>query len=89
MNESYVYSIDNHRKADNEGDRVQRLRLTSDWKTTESPLLLQCLRFSYGGLGRKHNRVQDEAVLESLDFSDHLCLILGRTVMMYDSQSTE
>ena len=85
MNESYLYSIDNHRKTNSEKCRIQSERLTGNWETTESPLLFQCLGFLYSGLGRKHNRVQNEAVLESLDFSDHLCLILCRAVVMYDS----
>jgi len=48
--------------------------LTSDWKATETPLFLQSLRFSNSGIAAENNRVENEAVLVSLDLLNHLCL---------------
>lgn len=65
------------------------MELTSDGKTTESPLSLELLGLSNSGLGRKNNRVQDEAVLVSLNLSDHLGLILRGAVVVNDTQATQ
>jgi len=67
----------------------QRDVLTSDWKTAESPLLLQRLRLCDSCSWRDDNGVKDETVLKSLDLAHHLGLLIGRAVVVDDSQSTQ
>lgn len=62
--------------------------LTSNWETTETPLLLQSLDFSDSGVTVKNDWVEDEAVLVSLDLLNHLCLLVGRAVVVNDTQSS-
>ena len=64
-------------------------KLTSDRETTETPLCLEILGLSDGGLGRENDRVQDEAVLISLDLADHLSLVLRSAVVVDNTQTTE
>ena len=64
-------------------------KLTSDRETTETPLRLEILGLSDGGLGRENDRVQDEAVLISLDLADHLSLVLRSAVVVDNTQTTE
>lgn len=51
--------------------------LTSNWKATKAPLLLQSLCLSNSGVAAEDDRVEDEAIFVSLDFLDHLCLFVG------------
>lgn len=61
---------------------------TSNWKSTEAPLLFQSLCFSNSGITAKNDRVEDEAIFVSLDFLDHLCLFIGRTVVVNNTQTS-
>lgn len=70
-------------------DSRDMIQLTSHRETTETPLGLQVLGLTDGSLGRKHDGVQDEAVLVSLNLPHHLGLRLGRAVVMDDTQTTE
>lgn len=63
--------------------------LTSDREATEAPLGLQLLDLTNGGLGRDHNRIENETVLVSLNLTDHLRLVLGRAVVVDNTETTE
>lgn len=58
-------------------------------ETSEAPFLLECLCLADSCLRRKNNRVQDEAVLEAFDFTNHLGLRLRRAIVMDDAKATE
>jgi hypothetical protein len=62
--------------------------LTSDRETSKSPLLLQCLDFPDSAVAAEDNRVQNEAILETLYLLHHLCLLVGGTIVMNDTQAT-
>ncbi len=62
--------------------------LTSHRETTETPLLFESLCFSDRGIATKHNRINDEAVLVSLHLLNHLGLLVGRAVVVDDTQTT-
>lgn len=63
------------------------LQLTRDRKSSKTPLLFQSFGFSDGGLTGDDERVYDEAVLVPLDFSYHICLGVGRTVVVNDTKT--
>jgi hypothetical protein len=63
--------------------------LTCDWKAAEAPPRLECLCLSDSGRGRNDNRVEDEAVLETLDLAHHLGLIVLRAVVVNDTKTTQ
>lgn len=65
------------------------LKLTSDREATEAPFGLQVLSLADGGLGGEDDGIEDEAVLVSLDFTDHLGLVLSAAVVVDDTQTTE
>ena len=65
------------------------LEHTCDGKSSKAPLLFQVARLADGCGGRENYRLQDEAILESLHFSDHLCLVIWGAVVMNDTESTE
>lgn len=56
--------------------------LTGDRETTETPLLLQCLSLTDGGVAVDDNGIEDEAVLVTLDLADHVGLGVGRAVVV-------
>lgn len=64
-------------------------KLTSHRETSKSPLSLQVLGLPNGGFRREYNRIQDESVLESLDLSHHLRLVLRRAVVVDNTQTTQ
>ena len=63
--------------------------LTSDRETTEAPGRLELLGLRNSSLGRNNDRVENETILVSLDFSDHLGLVFGRAVMMNNTETSE
>ena len=63
--------------------------LTCDWKAAKPPPLLQLFGFTDGGVWGQNDRIEDEAVFVSLDFSDHGGLVFCRAVVMYDAQSAQ
>jgi hypothetical protein len=66
-----------------------KVRLTSDREAAEAPLLLELAGLTDGGLGRDDDRVEDEAVLETLDLADHLGLLLDRAVVVDHTNTTK
>lgn len=70
-------------------EEILSIKLTSDRETTETPLGLQILGLTNGSLGRENDGVQDETVLVSLHLADHLGLVLGGTVVVDNTQTTE
>lgn len=63
--------------------------LTSDWETTESPLLLQSPGFSDSCGWGNDDWVEDEAVLVALDLANHLGLVVGGAVVVDDTETSE
>jgi len=61
--------------------------LTSNWESTETPLLLQSLGFSNSGVAAEDNRVEYESVLISLDLLNHLCLFICGAIMVNYTQT--
>lgn len=64
------------------------VRHTSNWETTESPLLLQGLDVLDGLALVEDNWVIDEAVLVTLDLGDHLGLLIWGAVVVDDTEAT-
>ena len=62
--------------------------LTSDWETTEPPLLLQGLHLSDSGVTAEDDRIEDKAVLETLDLLDHLGLRICRAVVVNNTKTS-
>ena len=62
---------------------------TSDRESTKSPLLLQSNRLSDSGIPADDNRVEDETVLVTLDLADHVCLCIGRAVVVDHTKTTK
>lgn len=63
-------------------------KLTGDGETTETPSLLEGTGFTDSGLAGDDDGVGNEAVLESLDLGNHLGLLVGRAVVVNDTQTT-
>ena len=63
--------------------------LTSDGVSSESPPLLESPGLPDCGVGTDDDWVEDEAVLVALDFAYHLGLVIGRTVVVNDTKTTE
>jgi len=63
--------------------------LTSDGEATETELLLEGNGLADGGLGGDDNGVEDETVLVALDLADHLGLLIGRAVVVNNTETTE
>lgn len=87
-NESYVRVDWKHHRKSVRSKRT-KFALTSHRESTETPLLLEFLRFPHGRLGRKHDRLGDETVLVSLHLSHHLCLVFSRAVVVDDSETSQ
>lgn len=64
-------------------------RLTSDGEATETPLGLELLGLTNGSLRGENDGVQDETVFVSLNLADHLGLVLGSTVVVDNTKTTE
>lgn len=67
--------------------KEERIR-TCDWETAEAPFLLQSLDFLDGLILAEDNRVEDEAILVTLDLLDHLCLLVWRAVVVNNTETT-
>lgn len=67
--------------------KTGRNLLTGDWEAAKAPFLLQSLRLSHGAILGDDNGVVDEAVLVALDAADHVGLLLGRAVVVDDTDS--
>lgn len=63
--------------------------LTCDWEPTEPLLLSECLGLADSHGRANDDRVQDEAILETLDFSNHLGLLFYRAVVVDYAQAAE
>ena len=63
--------------------------LTSDREAAKTPLLLECNGLSDCRLWRDNDWIGDEAVLESLDLADHLCLVCDGAVVVDDTDATQ
>lgn len=61
--------------------------LTCDGETTETPLLLESLGLTNGGVAVNDNGVKDEPVLVALDLANHVGLGLGGAVVVDDSKT--
>jgi hypothetical protein len=61
---------------------------TSNGEAAKSPLLLQSDGLANGCGRLNDNRVEDEAVLETLDLADHVGLFLGGAVVVDDTETT-
>ncbi|KAI6769888.1 hypothetical protein HG530_004517 [Fusarium avenaceum] len=57
-------------------------------ETTETPLLLQSLGLTNGGVAINDHRVEDETVLVTLDLADHVGLGLRRAVVVNNTKTT-
>lgn len=62
---------------------------TSDRETSKSPLRLEGARLGYRGLWADHDRVENEAVLVALDLANHLGLLIGRAVVVNDTETAK
>jgi hypothetical protein len=69
-------------------NRKKKATHTGDWETTETPLLLQGLGLTHGGGWAKHDWVEDEAVLVTLDLLDHLGLLIGGAVVVNNTETS-
>lgn len=87
-NESYFKIDGKHHRSWADRNRIRSL-LTSDRESAKSPLGLELLSFLDGGLGRKHNRLGNEAVLITLHLADHLGLVLRRAVVVDDTETAQ
>ena len=74
-----VNEFGHHWKGGVQGDQE---RLTCNGKAAKAELISQSNSFGDSGLGRETDGVGDETVLVSLDFPDHIRLVVCRTVMM-------
>lgn len=62
---------------------------TCNWEPAETPLLFQVFGFTDGCFRRKDDWLRDEAVLESLDFSNHFCLLVCRAIVVDYAESAQ
>lgn len=82
----FVYFI-NHESVEL-GRRMRRASRTSNRETTKTPLVFQSFGLADSGVAVKNDWIQDKAILESLDLLDHLGLLISRTVVVNDTEST-
>ena len=65
-----------------------KVERTCDWESTEAPLLLQCLDLLNGLVLAEHDWVEDETVLVTLDFLDHLGLLIWGAVVVDNTETS-
>ena len=62
---------------------------TCDRKTTKAPFVSQLFCFAYSGLRGKNEWFRNEAILVSLDLTDHVGLVICGTVVVEDTKTTK
>jgi len=83
-NESYVLYGCNHRSR----GVINREERTCYWEASKPPLLLEGLGLANSCVALDNNRVEDKAVLVTLNLAHHVGLGLGRAVVVDDTQTT-